>query len=332
MPRPSGGTIVACLAVASCCAVFDQFLSLVWAHPGAHLRLSSSRKPARQDHHLSSAGSGLAGEGARHCQHWALVDATVAGAAAAAALVMRRAASGEAQAAEAEEREETASKKKAWTPTADWKRDNPAKFEALDAKTKYVVGMYAYAEEWNENPEKFRKIFQPSEQLGATDPLGFFDPLSFSKVGDKECFRRYRELELKHGRVAMLASAGAVAQCLFKIPGFEEVPDGMGALITPPGTYGFLALLLVTGALEIYLQKNPVKEEYSLNLDVGEQSNRRSFFVGDDFLAIDYFHECELNNGRFAMITALGIIAAELASGMNAVKQLERMGLAGLAI
>lgn len=214
-------------------------------------------------------------------------------------------------------------KKKVATPTADWKRDNPEQFEALDAATKYVVGMYAYAEEWNENPEKFRKPFEPGDQLGATAPLGFFDPLGFTKTDDKEGFRRYRELELKHGRIAMMAAGGAVTQSFIKLPGFEEVPSGMAALTTPPGTYGFLAVLLLSGALELYRQQNPIKEQYSLNLEVGDEPNRPAFFVGDDFLATDYFHTCELNNGRFAMFSALGIILAELVSGKTAIQQLE---------
>merc|ERR1719352_832640 len=43
---------------------------------------------------------------------------------------------------------------------------------------------------------------------GVTAPMGFFDPLGFSTdcTGGKLLF--YREVELKHGRVGMLASLG----------------------------------------------------------------------------------------------------------------------------
>merc|ERR1711948_78215 len=71
--------------------------------------------------------------------------------------------------------------------------------------------------------------FDPSKQLGVTAPLGFFDPLGFCKVGDEEGFRRLRIAEIKHGRVAMMAAVGAVVQPVLQLPGFENVPKGLGA-------------------------------------------------------------------------------------------------------
>ena len=38
--------------------------------------------------------------------------------------------------------------------------------------------------------------------FGATAPLGFFDPLGFTAVGDEKGFRKLRVSEIKHGRVA----------------------------------------------------------------------------------------------------------------------------------
>merc|ERR1719162_2536703 len=95
-----------------------------------------------------------------------------------------------------------------------------------------------------------RHAFDASSQLGAMAPLGFFDPLGFSN-GDESNFRNLRAAEIKHGRVAMMAAVGAVAQHYVKFPGFENVPAGLGAVTSPPGTYGFAALFLVAGALEL---------------------------------------------------------------------------------
>ena len=49
--------------------------------------------------------------------------------------------------------------------------------------------------------------------------LGYvgFDPLGFSTLGN---IAFLREAEVKHGRVAMLAAGGAIAQDLFQFPVF----------------------------------------------------------------------------------------------------------------
>ena len=44
-----------------------------------------------------------------------------------------------------------------------------------------------------------------ANELGAQAPLGFFDPLGACADGDKENFDRLRWVELKHGRISMLA-------------------------------------------------------------------------------------------------------------------------------
>jgi Chlorophyll A-B binding protein len=43
---------------------------------------------------------------------------------------------------------------------------------------------------------------------GALAPVGLFDPLGFAAKADEKTLRRYREAELTHGRVAMLATVG----------------------------------------------------------------------------------------------------------------------------
>merc|ERR1739842_244791 len=43
---------------------------------------------------------------------------------------------------------------------------------------------------------------------GALEPVGFFDPLGFAEKADENTLKRYREAELTHGRVAMLATVG----------------------------------------------------------------------------------------------------------------------------
>ena len=46
---------------------------------------------------------------------------------------------------------------------------------------------------------------------GLQDPVGFWDPAGFAADGNKENFARRRQAELKHGRIAMLATMGRLA-------------------------------------------------------------------------------------------------------------------------
>merc|ERR1719436_1564195 len=153
--------------------------------------------------------------------------------------------------------------------------------------------------------------FDPASQIGAMAPLGFFDPAGFSKKGDEEGFRNLRIAEIKHSRVAMMAALGGVIQHYVKFPGFESVPAGLGAVTTAPGTYGFAALFVLSGAMELAVwTQDPKKEPGNFGDPVGlgqydeEMRNK------------------ELNNGRMAMFAAVGIVAADLLTGKDGMQQL----------
>jgi len=155
-----------------------------------------------------------------------------------------------------------------------------------------------------------KNFFDSSTKVGVTDPFGFFDPAGFSKKGDEPGFRNLRAAEIKHGRVAMMAALGAVVQHFVQFPGFTEVPKGLGAVVTTPGTYGFAALFVASGALELGVwTESPSKEPGNFGDPAGlgqyttEMRNR------------------ELNNGRMAMFAALGIVSAELLTGKDGVQQ-----------
>lgn len=51
----------------------------------------------------------------------------------------------------------------------------------------------------------------PRELPGVAGPTGFFDPLNFAAAANGPTMRRYREAELTHGRVGMLAVLGFLA-------------------------------------------------------------------------------------------------------------------------
>mmetsp|Transcript_45043 Transcript_45043/g.119004 ORF Transcript_45043/g.119004 Transcript_45043/m.119004 type:complete len:300 (-) Transcript_45043:383-1282(-) len=159
--------------------------------------------------------------------------------------------------------------------------------------------------------------FNPALQAGVTPPMGFFDPAGFCKVGDQEAFRNLRSAELKHGRVAMVASLGALIQSVswLRFPGFEDVPGGLGAVTTAPGTYGLGALVLAAGAVEFTVgAQDPEKDPGDFGDPAGLGQN-----------TIEWKHR-ELNNGRMAMLSISGIIASELATGKLGLDQIQPLG------
>ncbi|CAE8680518.1 unnamed protein product [Polarella glacialis] len=153
--------------------------------------------------------------------------------------------------------------------------------------------------------------FDPANEVGVTELLGFFDPAGFCKNTDLSGFRNLRAAEIKHGRVAMMAALGALVQHYVRIPGFESMPSGLHAVLTPPGSYGFAALLAVAAALEL----GPWTESYDKEPgDFGDPLNLGQY--------TEDMRNKELNNGRAAMFAAVGIIAAEWYTSLDGVEQL----------
>jgi len=81
------------------------------------------------------------------------------------------------------------------------------------------------------------------EQEFGIQALVGLDPLCFSKDGDVTKFKRRRKVELKHGRVAMLAAMGYIIPEYFLHPGllsssvklkFADTPSGLAALSKMP--------------------------------------------------------------------------------------------------
>lgn len=82
--------------------------------------------------------------------------------------------------------------------------------------------------------------------VGASAPLGFFDPLGFSKTDDATLIK-YRESELKHGRVAMLAVLGWLTQ-----EHFHPLYDGK---LSSNPLKAFLEVLVTTSQLFLTVQQ-----------------------------------------------------------------------------
>merc|ERR1712182_55631 len=113
--------------------------------------------------------------------------------------------------------------------------------------------------------------------------------------------------------MGMMAALGFVAQQYIKFPGFEKVPVGVGAITSAPGTYGFVALFLVAGALELAGWTQDPKKDVG---NFGDPLGLSNIFGYDEDMRAK-----ELNNGRFAMFAAIGILAAELLTGKVGINQ-----------
>eukprot|EP00588_Corethron_pennatum_P017491 CAMPEP_0194303040 /NCGR_PEP_ID=MMETSP0171-20130528/945_1 /TAXON_ID=218684 /ORGANISM="Corethron pennatum, Strain L29A3" /LENGTH=211 /DNA_ID=CAMNT_0039053761 /DNA_START=18 /DNA_END=653 /DNA_ORIENTATION=- len=161
-------------------------------------------------------------------------------------------------------------------------------------------------------------------ELGSQAPLGFYDPLNLCADGDREKFERLRYVELKHGRISMLAFVGNLAtRAGLHLPGnidldgdsFDSYPDGIAAIIGPdaiPGT-GFAQLFLAVGILETLVMKDVTgTAEFP-----GDFRNGALDYGWDTFGPETQLQKraIELNNGRAAMIGILGLMVHEMIPG-----------------
>jgi hypothetical protein len=161
-------------------------------------------------------------------------------------------------------------------------------------------------------------------ELGAQEPLGFYDPLGLVADGDEAKFNRLRYVELKHGRIAMLAFLGQiVTRAGLHLPGsidlsgdsFGDYPDGLAAISGPDAIpeAGLGQIVLFIGALELFVMKDVTGTgEFA-----GDFRNGALDFGWDDFGPKTKLRKrgIELNNGRAAMMGILGLMMHEQIDG-----------------
>jgi hypothetical protein len=157
-------------------------------------------------------------------------------------------------------------------------------------------------------------------ELGAQEPIGFYDPLNLLKDADEKRFSRLRYVELKHGRIAMLAFAGQITtRAGLHLPGgidlegdaFDSYPDGLAALFGDDAIpqAGLGQIFLFIGLLELFVMKDVTGEgEFA-----GDFRNGALDFGWDSFGPKTQLRKraIELNNGRAAMMGILGLMMHE---------------------
>merc|ERR1711866_41719 len=169
---------------------------------------------------------------------------------------------------------------------------------------------------------------------GVTGPLGFFDPAGFSTDIPEGKLLFYREVELKHGRLCMLASLGILVAEQFHplFGGNIDVPATFAFQQTPLQQFWYVVALAITipelqsirtfkdlskegGDLGIVYQR-PSKEDGDLWT---MKEDRLPGDLGFDPLglkptdpaALLELQNKEILNGRLAMISTAGMIAQE---------------------
>mmetsp|Transcript_77000 Transcript_77000/g.146525 ORF Transcript_77000/g.146525 Transcript_77000/m.146525 type:complete len:229 (-) Transcript_77000:227-913(-) len=166
------------------------------------------------------------------------------------------------------------------------------------------------------------KPFNIKELAGITEPVGFFDPFGLSEGVSEGRLRFYREVELKHGRLGMLAALGfLVAEQYHPLFGGDiDVPSYLAFQQTPLEKFWALVVsaISVNEVYSVFTFNNPVGgEPWSIRSD-HEPGNllfdplKLRPEDPEEWLAMQ---NKELNNGRLAMLAAAGMIAQELVTG-----------------
>lgn len=165
---------------------------------------------------------------------------------------------------------------------------------------------------------------------GALEPTGIWDPLGFGANANEATLKRYREAELTHGRVGMLAFLGFlvgehVEGSTFLFDASITGPGITHLTQTPPGF--FLILTAAIGSAEIQRAKIGWTDPKDVRFDQPGKLNEDYIpgNLGFDPLGLKpedpetffKYQNYELQNGRLGMLAAAGMIAQELTDGQG---------------
>jgi light-harvesting complex I chlorophyll a/b binding protein 1 len=160
--------------------------------------------------------------------------------------------------------------------------------------------------------------------FGGTPEGKIFDPLGLG--ADEASLYRRRCVEIKHGRVCMVAFLGMTVgpNDLFTpshallSPSqdlhFDDIPGGIAAIDAVPAA-GWIQIIALVGAHELTV----AKQDYT---KVPGEIPTFLGFKPDDPVVFKEKQLKELKNGRLAMIAVLGELMAQKVSGMGTYEQL----------
>jgi len=157
--------------------------------------------------------------------------------------------------------------------------------------------------------------------VGISAPLGEkWDPLNLGSTDRK--MERYTAVEIKHGRISMLACIGYLLPEIFRFPGCEDFKSGLGALSTLPAE-GWVQLVLFIGAHEV-LVKPRANAIHSQDFGLGTE-----LLEGISAEELERKQTAERNNGRLAMAAIIGLMWQDGTFGASPIASIATDGLWG---
>ena len=167
---------------------------------------------------------------------------------------------------------------------------------------------------------------------GVTGPLGFFDPLGFCSSSDEKKvseakIRFYREVEIKHSRVAMLAAVGfPLAEQFHPLFKTDDAPSFTAFQQTPLQTFwpAVVGVIAIAEIFSVFTFQNPASyvngspaEPWTMRLDhqPGDLGFDPMGLKPTDAKELAEMQTKELNNGRLAMIAIAGMVVQEGVTG-----------------
>eukprot|EP00956_Cyclotella_meneghiniana_P023441 scaffold45662_cov73-Cyclotella_meneghiniana.AAC.6 len=157
-----------------------------------------------------------------------------------------------------------------------------------------------------------------SGELGAQAPLGAFDPLNIMGDADQAKFDTWREIEIVHGRVAMLAVSGYLTTAAgIRFPGAEDVPGGFAAvnwLMSTDEGHLILPQMWTTFLVATIINRDASEVTGVKPAFPGDYRNGKLDFGWDKFddKTKQRKRAIELNNGRAAQMGILGLMVHDI--------------------
>lgn len=170
---------------------------------------------------------------------------------------------------------------------------------------------------------------------GILPPVGLFDPFGFGARANANLLRKYREAELTHGRIAMIATVGFfVGEAVQGItPLFDGKVTGAGITQIAQIPAGFWISFTVTAfAIETLRVQRMVYDPVTCPPELKGRYNP-DYIPGDigfdplglkpsDPEEFKIKQTKELQNGRLAMLASAGFLAQELANKKGIVENI----------